>query len=122
MFGSFDRCCSAVETTCKKERYPVRIVDIRETVVPIKSEIRNAYIDFSQMTVSVLALVTDVVRDGKPVIGFGFNSNGRYAPSGLLRDRFIPRLKAAEPSALLNDAGNNLDPARVWDVLMRNEK
>jgi L-alanine-DL-glutamate epimerase-like enolase superfamily enzyme len=100
----------------------LRIVDIRETVVPIKSQIRNAFIDFSQMTVSVLALVTDVVRDGKPVIGFGFNSNGRYAPSGLLRDRFIPRLKAADSQALLNDAGDNLDPARVWDVLMRNEK
>ncbi len=67
----------------------VRIVDIRETVVPIKSKIRNAYIDFSQMTVSVLALITDVVRDGKPVVGFGFNSNGRYAPSGLLRDRLF---------------------------------
>ena len=45
----------------------MRIVDIRETVVPIKSQIRNAFIDFSQMTVSVLALVTDVIRDGKPV-------------------------------------------------------
>src|SRR5207244_6413665 len=56
----------------------VRIIDVRETVVPIKSEIRNAYIDFSQMTVSVLALVTDVVRQGKPVVGFGFSSNGRY--------------------------------------------
>jgi D(-)-tartrate dehydratase len=100
----------------------LRIVDIRETVVPIKSQIRNAFIDFSQMTVSVLALVTDVVRNGKPVVGFGFNSNGRYAPSGLLRDRFIPRLKAAGCHALLNDAGDNLDPARVWDVLMRNEK
>jgi D(-)-tartrate dehydratase len=98
------------------------MVDIRETVVPIKSQIRNAFIDFSQMTVSVLALVTDVIRDGKPVVGFGFNSNGRYAPSGLLRDRFIPRLKAADPQALLNDAGNNFDPSRVWDVLMRNEK
>ena len=100
----------------------MRIVDIRETVVPIKSQIRNAFIDFSQMTVSVLALVTDVLRDGKPVVGFGFNSNGRYAPSGLLRDRFIPRLKAADSRALLNDAGDNLDPPRVWDVLMRNEK
>jgi L-alanine-DL-glutamate epimerase-like enolase superfamily enzyme len=100
----------------------LRIVDIRETVVPIKSQIRNAFIDFSQMTVSVLALVTDVVRDGKPVAGFGFNSNGRYAPSGLLRDRFIPRLKAADCQALLNDAGDNFDPARIWDVLMRNEK
>ena len=100
----------------------VRIVDIRETVVPIKSEIRNAYIDFSQMTVSVLALVTDVMRQGKPVVGFGFNSNGRYAPSGLLRDRFIPRLRAAEPGALVDESGENLDPVRIWDVVMRNEK
>jgi len=100
----------------------VRIVDIRETVVPIKSEIRNAYIDFSQMTVSVLALVTDVVRDGQPVTGFGFNSNGRYAPSGLLHDRFIPRLRAADSKALVDETGENFDPARVWDVVMRNEK
>jgi L-alanine-DL-glutamate epimerase-like enolase superfamily enzyme len=97
-------------------------VDIRETVVPIKSKIRNAYIDFSQMTVSVLALVTDVKRQGKPVVGFGFNSNGRYAPSGLLRDRFIPRLRAAEPGTLVDESGENLDPVRVWDVVMRNEK
>ena len=100
----------------------MRIVDIRETVVPIKSEIRNAYIDFSQMTVSVVALVTDVVREGKRVVGFGFNSNGRYAPSGLLRERFIPRLKAAAPNTLTDESGDNLDPARVWNVLMANEK
>jgi len=100
----------------------VRIVDIRETVVPIKSEIRNAYVDFSQMTVSVLALVTDVVRQGKLVVGFGFNSNGRYAPSGLLRDRFVPRLKAADPETLVDESGENLDPKRIWDVVMRNEK
>src|SRR2546426_9246936 len=100
----------------------VRIVDIREAVVPIKSEIRNAYIDFSQMTVSVLALVTDVMRQGTPVVGYGFNSNGRYAPSGLLRDRFIPRLRAAEPATLVDENGENLDPVRVWDVVMRNEK
>jgi L-alanine-DL-glutamate epimerase-like enolase superfamily enzyme len=100
----------------------MKIVDIREAVAPIKSQIRNAFIDFSQMTVSVLALVTDVVRSGKPVVGFGFNSNGRYAPSGLLRDRFIPRLEAADSGSLLNDSGDNFDPARIWDVLMRNEK
>jgi L-alanine-DL-glutamate epimerase-like enolase superfamily enzyme len=100
----------------------MKIVDIRETVVPIKSKISNAYIDFSQMTVSVLALITEVVRDGRPVIGFGFNSNGRYAPSGLLRDRFIPRLKSAPPQALLDASGENLDPFRIWDVLMKNEK
>ncbi|PYT82473.1 MAG: mandelate racemase [Acidobacteria bacterium] len=100
----------------------MRIVDIRETVVPIKSDLRNAYIDFSQMTVSVLALATDVVRDGKPVVGYGFNSNGRYAPSGLLRDRFLARLKAASPESLLDETGKNFDPHRIWATVMRNEK
>src|SRR5579859_5454834 len=100
----------------------MKIVDVREMAVGIKSEIRNSYIDFSQMTVSVLALITDVVRDGRPVVGFGFNSNGRYAPSGILRDRIIPRLRGADAQAILDSTGDNLDPARVWDVLMRNEK
>ena len=74
----------------------MKIVDIRDTVVPIKSDIANAYIDFSKMTVSVVAVITDVVRNGKPIVGFGFNSNGRYAQQGLLRERFIPRLKEAK--------------------------
>jgi L-alanine-DL-glutamate epimerase-like enolase superfamily enzyme len=100
----------------------MKIVAIRETPVSIKSDIRNAYIDFSQMTVSALAVITDVVRDGKPVVGFGFNSNGRYAPSGLLRDRFIPRLLAAAPDSLLDDTGENLDPFKIWATMMRNEK
>jgi L-alanine-DL-glutamate epimerase-like enolase superfamily enzyme len=123
MFANFDRSCNFDDA--KPPRTPVKrmkIVDIRETVVPIKSPIRNAFIDFSQMTVSVLALITDVIRDGKPVVGFGFNSNGRYAPSGLLRDRFIPRLKSAEPQTLLNDSADNFEPARVRDAVMRNEK
>jgi L-alanine-DL-glutamate epimerase-like enolase superfamily enzyme len=100
----------------------MKIVDIREIPVSIKSDIRNAYIDFSQMTVSALAVITDVVRDGKPVVGYGFNSNGRYAPSGLLRDRFMPRLLAAKPDSLLDDTGENLDPFKIWNIVMRNEK
>src|SRR2546430_15888246 len=124
---TFENCglsCSGLERDrfSGREGGVVRIVDIRETVVPIKSEIRNAYIDFSQMTVSILALITDVIRQGKPVVGFGFNSNGRYAPSGLLRDRFIPRLKAAKPETLVDETGENLEPIRIWDVVMRNEK
>ena len=99
----------------------MRITAIRETAVPIRSEIRNAYIDFSQMTASVVAVVTDRVRDGKPVVGFGFNSNGRYAPSGLLRERFMPRLLAA-PSDSLLDAAGLLDPLKVNACLMANEK
>ena len=74
----------------------MKITAIHETVVPISSDIRNAYIDFSKMTVSVVAVVTDVRRGGRRVVGYGFNSNGRYAQSGLLRERFIPRLMGVD--------------------------
>jgi D(-)-tartrate dehydratase len=99
----------------------MRITAIREAAVPISSNIANAYIDFSQMTASVVAVVTDRVRDGKPIVGFGFNSNGRYAPSGLLRERFIKRLLEAPPDSLL-DARGLLDPVKVNLCLMSNEK
>ena len=91
----------------------MRIVDIRESTVPIASSIRNAYIDFSKMTASIVAIVTDVVRDGRPVVGFGFNSNGRYDQSCLLRTRFIPRLMSAEPASLLSADETNLDAGGV---------
>jgi L-alanine-DL-glutamate epimerase-like enolase superfamily enzyme len=100
----------------------MRITDIRHITVPISSTIANAFIDFSKMDVSVVAVITDVIRDGKPVAGFGFNSNGRYAPRGLLEDRFIPRLKEADPASLITDDGENLDPHRIWTTLMTNEK
>ncbi|HTT94057.1 MAG TPA: mandelate racemase/muconate lactonizing enzyme family protein [Solirubrobacterales bacterium] len=100
----------------------MRIRAVRERAVPISSAIANAYIDFSRMNVSVVAIETDVVRDGAPVTGYGFNSNGRYAQSGLLRERFIPRLLEAEPAELVDASGENFDPERVWAVLMRNEK
>ena len=100
----------------------VRIIDVREITKPISSPIRNAYIDFTKMTTSLVAVVTDVVRDGKRVVGYGFNSNGRYGQGGLIRERFAPRLKEADPKALLDDAGDNLDPDKVWATLMSNEK
>ncbi len=99
----------------------MRITAIRDAVEPISSEIANAYIDFSRMTASVVALHTDMKRDGKPLVGFGFNSNGRYAVQGLLRERFIPRLAAADPAALLDEEGL-IDPAKCWAVMMANEK
>ena len=100
----------------------MKIVTIHEQTIPISSPIRNAYIDFSQMTVSVVAIVTDVIRDGRPVVGYGFNSNGRYAASGLLRERFIRRLLNAPPKALLASDGNNFDPQKAWSIMMANEK
>ena len=101
---------------------PVRILDIREVTRPIASAIRNAYIDFSKMTTSLVAVVTNVVRDGKPVVGYGFNSNGRYGQGGLMRDRYILRVLEADPASLLDDTGENLDPDKVWATMMRNEK
>ncbi|MGZ8263211.1 MAG: mandelate racemase/muconate lactonizing enzyme family protein [Burkholderiales bacterium] len=100
----------------------MRIVAIHSTAVPIASAIRNAYIDFAKMNASVVALVTDVVRDGRRVVGYGFNSNGRYAQAGLLSERFIPRIMEAPPASLLNDAGDNLDPHRIRACMMANEK
>ncbi|MDQ2762308.1 MAG: mandelate racemase/muconate lactonizing enzyme family protein [Pseudomonadota bacterium] len=100
----------------------VRITDIRETTTPIASPIANAYIDFSKMTLSVVAVVTDAVRDGRPVVGYGFNSNGRYGQGGLIRERFMPRLREADPRSLLDESGENLDPDRIWRTLMQNEK
>ncbi len=100
----------------------MRITAIHSDVVPIASAIRNAYIDFSKMTVSVVAIVTDVIRDGEPVVGYGFHSNGRYAQRGLLAERFIPRLLEADPAALVDDSGENLDPHRVWATMFANEK
>jgi len=100
----------------------VRIVEIREVTKPISSAIRNAYIDFTKMTVSLVAVVTDVVRDGERVVGYGFNSNGRYGQGGLIRERFAPRILGADPASLLDESGENLDPDRVWRAMMVNEK
>jgi len=100
----------------------MKIVKILESTRPIRSDIRNAYIDFSKMTLSLVAVVTDVIRDGRPVIGYGFNSNGRYGQGGLIRERFSPRLEESDPATLVDDTGENLDPHRIWARMMSNEK
>jgi len=100
----------------------MKITEIREVTKPIASSIRNAYIDFSKMTLSLVAVVTDVVRDGKPVVGYGFNSNGRYGQGGLIRERFAPRVLEASPESLRDGQRDNIDPHKVWATMMTNEK
>lgn len=100
----------------------MRILEVREQTVSIASPIANAYIDFSKMTCSVVAVITDVVRDGRRVIGYGFNSNGRYGQGALMRERFLPRLAEAAPDSLIDQANANLDPFAIWSALMANEK
>src|SRR5262245_37313762 len=100
----------------------MRIIDVCEITKPIASPIRNAYIDFSKMTASLVAVVTDVVRDGRRVVGYGFNSNGRYGQGGLIRERFRNRILEAAPESLLDERGDNLDPHKLWAAMMTNEK
>src|SRR5215475_1562187 len=100
----------------------MRIVDIRECAIPLKSEIRNSSFDFSEITTSVVAVLTDVARDGAPVTGFAFNSTGRYACGAAMRARFIPRILRAAPASLLDHTGENFDPEKVLAVMMQREK
>src|SRR6202021_4056059 len=100
----------------------MRITDIRETAVPLNSTLANSSIDFSEMKTSVVAVITDVVRGGKPVCGFAFNSTGRYACGAQMRARFIPRVLKADPNSLLNKTGDNFAPENVLAVMMQNEQ
>ena len=100
----------------------MKILSVHEGVVPISSSIRNAWIDFSSMDCSIVAVVSDVVRDGKPVVGYGFNSNGRYSAGEILRrpDPAAPARRRRPRRSSTRTA--HLDPAEAWDLMMRNEK
>jgi L-alanine-DL-glutamate epimerase-like enolase superfamily enzyme len=100
----------------------MRIVDIRETAVPLKSDLKNSSFDFSEMTTSVVAVITDVMREGRPVAGFAFNSTGRYACGQSMRERFIPRILRADPASLRDERGDNLDPAKILAAMRTREK
>src|SRR5258708_28838994 len=100
----------------------MRIVDIRETALPRRSSLANSGFDFSEMTTSVVAVITDVVREGRPVAGFAFNSTGRYACGAQMRERFIPRILRADPATLLDRSGENFDPAKVLACMLQREK
>lgn len=84
---------------------------IHAGTVPISSSIANAFIDFREMDCSIVAVVSDVVRNGKPVVGYGFSSNGRYSATDIVQRRLVPRL-----------IGSSVDPFDAWDAMMGNEK
>jgi L-alanine-DL-glutamate epimerase-like enolase superfamily enzyme len=100
----------------------MRIVDIKEFTLNTGEKRANAVMDFSGMTTGFVALVTDVVRNGKPVVGYGFSGTGRYSQNAICRERLIPRLLSAPAETLLDETADNFDPFRVWDCMMRNEK
>lgn len=100
----------------------MRIVQVRELAVKLEGGVANAVVNFSEHTVSLVAVISDVIRGGRPVIGIGFNSIGRFAQSGIIRDRMIPRLLAAAPAVLLDESGQLFDPGKVLATILRNEK
>tara|TARA_Y100001935_G_scaffold208826_1_gene178481 strand:- start:355 stop:1521 length:1167 start_codon:yes stop_codon:yes gene_type:complete len=100
----------------------MKIIEIQEKTVPISSDIQNAYISFKKMDCSVIAIKTNVKKDGKFITGYGFHSNGRYAVSELLTKRFLPRLRDCKSEDILNDEGDNFSPEKIWQILMQNEK
>lgn len=100
----------------------MRITGIHERAIPIRSRQRNSRFDFSEMCTSVVAVTTDIVRGGRPLVGYAFNSFGRYACGPLLRDRFAPRLLVAEPESLLDASGTNFDPAKAVACMTARER
>ncbi|MBV8823843.1 MAG: mandelate racemase [Hyphomicrobiales bacterium] len=100
----------------------MRIIDIRERATPLRSKLANSSFDFSEMTTSIVAVITDVKRDGRAVVGFAFNSTGRYACGAQMRARFIPRILAADPDSLLDETGGNFSPEKILAAMMQREK
>jgi D(-)-tartrate dehydratase len=96
-----------------------KLTAILERPVRLQGSPANALVNFSGHTVSLVAVTA--VRQGKPVVGMAFNSIGRFAQSGILRDRMIPRVLAASPDALLDDSGR-IDPAAVLACALADEK
>ena len=94
----------------------MRIVAVHERTILLATAAHNASIGFAGMTASAVAVHTDAQRNGKPLTGLAFDSIGRYAHGGLLRERFIPRLLAAEPDAY-DDGSGGIDPRRAWTVM-----
>jgi len=99
----------------------MRIVAIHDRAVSI-SRYADPTVASNSLTTSIVALVTNVLREGKPVVGYGFSSMGRYAQNGLIRERFAPRLLQCAPDDLLDEQGHNLDPFKAWRVMMQGEK
>jgi L-alanine-DL-glutamate epimerase-like enolase superfamily enzyme len=98
----------------------MRIREIRELRVPLNGQISNAVVNFAEHDVSLVAVISDVVRNGRPVIGYAFNSIGRFAQSGILRDRVIPRVLSAQPCEISDDL--QFDCAAIFRHAFRNEK
>lgn len=99
----------------------MRIQEVRERSIPL-SRYAGVAAATGGLSTSLVAVLTDTVRDGRRVVGYGHASVGRYAQGGLIRERFAPRLLGAPADSLASDDGSGIDPLRAWDLMMRDEK
>jgi D(-)-tartrate dehydratase len=106
---------------CRPKGRFVRIVEVRERSIPL-SRYADPRIPSGGLTTSLVAVVTDVFRGGRPIVGYGYASVGRYAQGGLIRERFAPRLLATPAADIVTQDGMGIDPFRAWDVMMAGEK
>jgi L-alanine-DL-glutamate epimerase-like enolase superfamily enzyme len=100
----------------------MKIREVRESTISLGSHMRNAYIDFSTMTASLVAVESDIFEGGRPVTGYGFSSPGRYAQGEIIRERAIPRLLGADPAHLIDEVTEVIDPIAANAVMRQNEK
>ncbi len=100
----------------------MRITRILARTVPLHTGIRNAFVSFARMTATLVKVETDATHAGRPVVGYGFGSIGRYATTAIVEERIAPRLLASPPAAYCDEAGENIDPVRAWPIMLRDEK
>jgi L-alanine-DL-glutamate epimerase-like enolase superfamily enzyme len=99
----------------------MRITHLQEAAFPVQSTMRNAVFSFAEMTTSIVAVKVDPGAGKAQVVGYAFNSTGRYACGQSMRDRFFPRLLRAAPESLL-DAAGVIDPAKAVATMLVGEK
>jgi len=100
----------------------MRITEIRDATVRLQGNVNNSVVSFAEHTVSLVAVFSDVVRHGRPLVGIAFNSIGRHAQSGILRERMIPRVLRADPTTLQAADSGLILPERVLAEALRDEK
>ena len=99
----------------------MKITEVRAKTCRVDTELFNGRGTRVQSAVTLLAAITDVFRNGKPVIGYSFSATGFPPPTAQLQERFIPRLLATSPEDLIIDP-SAFDPAAVLKALVRGEK
>ena len=92
----------------------LKVKGIYELSVPLESDIKNSIVNFSDHDVSLVAIVSNKVRAGRPIIGYGFNSIGRFAQAGILQKRMLPRLLSADPILLVLSLIHISEPTRPY--------